>query len=173
MKIYIILFMFIIFKLFGAEGFGEPYNDISFGPSFGYINDGYTLNAEISHSISLITSSVLLRDLVVNENHNFVIQSEVTLWFIANMGGGIGYLVNENIPFYNIFIGIPITVVFHDFLEKIEPFYMFYIEPYVRFNYFDGKRINEYGLLFKITTYDFSKKKRYTAIDDWDNYGYY
>ncbi len=164
MRFYIIILILISFELIGGEGIGEPYNDISFGPSFGYINNGYTLNAEISHSISLITSSLVLRDLVINNNHNFVIQPEVTLWFVVNMGGGVGYLVDENIPFYNIFIGFPLTVGNFDLEDYIEPFYMFYIEPYVRFNFFDGKRINEYGLLFKLTTYDFSKKKKY--VDD-------
>ncbi len=154
MKIYIILFIFLTLNLFsGGMNITEPkkpYNDISLGPSFGYINNGYTLNAEISHSISLITSSVLLRDLVINGKHNIIIQPEITVWYILNIGGGIGYMVNGNIPFYNIFLGFPIPVC-----EYIEPFYMFYIEPYVRFNYFDGNKINEYGFLFKITTYDF------------------
>ncbi len=167
MKIYILL-IFITITLFAGEGIGEPFHDISVGPSFGYINNGYSASFELSHTYRIITSSLVLRYIDIDEKDDYAIQYEFCVWEFINLGIGIGYLLKNETSISNLFIGIPVPMPIHgESLKKVSPFYIFYIEPYYRLNYFNDNYINEFGLLFKVTTYDYKNKRKKNNIYDW------
>jgi hypothetical protein len=149
---------FCILSVFSMMAYGQyinyPKNDYGTGPSTAFINckhkNGYSFNYDNSYTYGVFTSSINLKYINLDGNENIGFQSEFTLWFLANIGGGIGYLFgNKPAPIYHGFIGIP----YGDDNFKHSPFHSIYIEPYYRINYFNKQSIHEIGIMVKITTY--------------------
>jgi hypothetical protein len=146
--------------IFSSILYGQQYNvdlpnkDIGTGPSVAYIysdhKKGYSINYDTSYTYKFFASSVNLKYMNIGGTKNYGFQTEFTFWFLANIGGGAGYLFGDkSAPIYHGFIGVP----FGDDDFKHGPFHSYYIEPYYRLNYFNKKFIHEAGIMFKITTY--------------------
>jgi hypothetical protein len=142
-----------------------PDDDFAIGPSVAYVRgpgNGVSVNLDTSYTCWLFTGSLNLK----YDRHpstgttRFGPQAEFTFWFLANVGGGVGYLwgsengIRASGHVYHVFVGLPLG---DDFLPKaMKPFKTGYIEPYMRVNFFypHGLQvIYEFGLLFKISTY--------------------
>lgn len=142
-----------------SQGFAihPPKHDLGIGPGIGVINDlskNYIANFDISythgfHSVSINTKMIKTGNLI-----NWGFQSEFTKWYFLNFGGGIGYMFGDRpAPIYHLFTGFPIG---DDILPRLfEPFHILYAEPYYRLNFFHKKKLHEWGLMVKITTYEF------------------
>jgi hypothetical protein len=154
MKTVVFFILLTISMVTSGQYINYPKNDFGTGPSIAFnICDhkiGYSVNYDNSYTYGIFTSSINLKYLNINGNENVGFQSEFTLWFLANIGGGIGYLFgNKPAPIYHGFIGIP----YGDDNFKHGPFHSIYVEPYYRINNFNKKTIHEFGIMVKITTY--------------------
>lgn len=129
----------------------EPVYDIASGSSISYIRDagnntrGYSLNIDTSLSHGYSAASINGKYIRFNDGKKlYGFQTEFTIWLLANLGGGAGYLWGDKKgPVYHTFVGIPLwTSLKHEF-----------VEPYYRCNFFKGEKYHEIGLMVKITTY--------------------
>ena len=120
-----------------ARGHGQgdwisvPQGDFGIGPGFAYVygkTHGYAVNLDLSYSWVLFTAS-LNGKLVQEESAVYGgVQAELTIWLLANLGGGVGYMVGDlEGPIYHWFVGLPIG---DDWIpDWMNPFETVYIEP--------------------------------------------
>lgn len=130
-----------------------PDCDVASGPSFAYIKDykngrtGYSMNVDTSLSHGQFAASINGKYIrFTDRDRLYGVQSEFTVWLLANLGGGVGYLWgNEKGRVYHVFVGLPIL------LRENGPAY--FLEPYYRCNFFKGNKYHEYGFMIKMTTF--------------------
>ena len=157
-KYYIIILLLISFLLNGYSSPQErfPEHDISIGPSVAYVNSenqhGLSSNFDIGYTYYLFTTSINFKQMKIENKNLYGAQAEFTIWAFLNFGGGYGYLYDQKYEWVShFFIGLPVG----GDIFKIGPFKSQYIEPYYRVNFYKNKKYHEFGILFKMTTFDF------------------
>ncbi len=128
--------------------FDSPDRDWALGPAASYVHgprSGWAINFDTAYCDGNAAGSLNLKFLHEPGYTLYGAQAELSVWFIANWGGGAGYLLGtEHGPVFHLFTGFPFGDG-HAFLE-----------PYYRLNFFvpDGlELIHEVGLMIKHTTF--------------------
>lgn len=150
----------ILFSLFFSAGaFAHnpiqfPVWDIASGPSLAYLyskkhGSGYSLNWDTSLTFILFSASCNLKLNKTDRFTQYGAQMEFSFWFMANFGGGLGYLAGDSKGMvYHLFIGAPIPTS----LDKGDPSPDF-IEPYYRLQWHQKEISHELGLYVKYSTF--------------------
>ncbi len=157
-RIFIIFSLIFTIDILSLEGFKDV-NDFGIGPSFGYMNDNFVFNFDVSYTAkTFVTLSTNYKLFSNNSEWNSLIQMELSFWFFIEFGGGVGYQFKDNNQFmYDFFVGIPIPIVpIQYILDQYEKylFSYFYIVPYYKINIFGNEKLHEFGLYLKFSTYD-------------------
>ena len=154
---FLLLVPFSVFADSGIRGPNTHANGFSIGPSFSWLQDedgdGWAANIDAAFTYFLFTGSLNAKVMNADNGYSAGAQLEATVWFLLNMGGGIGYLFGEESgPAYHFFLGLPIpgSLAGH---TRFGPFTDAFIEPYYRPFYFEERWIHELGVLVKVTTY--------------------
>lgn len=138
--------------LYGHGDFSR--GDLVSGPSVAYARDnrndrsGYSFNVDTSISVGVFAVSINAKSITISSDYFlYGFQLEFTVCFLANWGGGIGYLRgNKKGRVYHTFIGFPIP------LRGGESF----VEPYCKCNYFRGDLYHEIGITIKTLIYQYN-----------------
>lgn len=141
-----------------ANDFKVPFGqgDLSVGPSAAIVgSDGFALNLDASLAFINLAGSLNGKLVQRNGQTLYGAQVEATVWLVANLGGGVGYLAgSEYGPVVDLFVGLPIP----GSVSNLDPFKASFVEPYYRYNlmYSDARwaPFHEVGVFIKITTLD-------------------
>jgi hypothetical protein len=134
--------------------------DVAVGPGIAWLaGDGVALDVDVSLTYAIFSASVAPLFVRADGVEAFGARGELTAWFFANLGGGVGYLGGPwDTLSAHLFVGVPVGEELSDFLgDSWGPFNMGFFEPYYRVTFFPGTQaetLHELGMYFKLSTWD-------------------